>query len=230
MIGSFSSEGRPPASPRGGALGSRSGGCGSGCARIEIEHIKPHPDCGTATLDFTIETPWWLPDIHISHTGSSAASRTSRRRRVDMPVNGAQALLPGWERLSIWPCRCRRARTIRAAVLTGAARFWGRRRRSRGLRGAHAGARRQRHRARLRGDRDGWARDGRDDAARGEPAGERRAVRGLRGGRGGRAAAAAVRCGAGVWTTLVAPEDSSTADVDPVNDTVAELVAKFTSS
>ena len=34
---------------------------------------------------------------------------------------------------------------------------------------------------------------------------------------------------AGVWTTLVAPEDTSTAAVDPVNDTVDELVAKFTS-
>ena len=34
---------------------------------------------------------------------------------------------------------------------------------------------------------------------------------------------------AGVWTTLLAPEDTSTADVDPVNDTVAELVAEFTS-
>ena len=34
---------------------------------------------------------------------------------------------------------------------------------------------------------------------------------------------------AGVWTTLLAPEDTSTADIDPVNDTVAELVAEFTS-
>ena len=93
-------------------------------ARIEIEHIKPHPDAGTATLDFTIETPWWLPDIHISHTwefgGEPEIGGGRRDRHAGARRAGAAAGELGPP--STLPCRCRWERATPAAVLARRAR------------------------------------------------------------------------------------------------------------
>jgi hypothetical protein len=201
-------------------------------ARIEIEHIKPHPDAGTATLDFTIETPWWLPDIHISHTWTFGGEPELEAADViSMPVNGAQALeLAGGTAVDL-------------AVLLPA--------------GADDAARPY-----SLGELAQLGAPAPDEAVLasltpvpvdsviaidfaaavtdGLGTGETTPFLASRQENGELYADYEVvevgvrrrpRYGpdAGVWTTLVAPEDTSTAAVDPVNDTVDELVAKFTS-
>jgi hypothetical protein len=201
-------------------------------ARIEIEHIKPHPDAGTATLDFTVETPWWLPDIHISHTWTFGGEpELEAADVVSMPVRGAQALalaggtavdlavpLPAGADDAARPYSLGELAQLGApapdeavfAALTPvpvdsviaidfAAAV------TDGLGTGETtpmGASRQEN-GELYADYEVF-----------EVGVRRRARYGP---------------DAGVWTTLVAPEDTSTAAVDPVNDTVDELIAKFTS-
>ncbi len=61
--------------------------------RIEVEQIHPEPEGGRATIDLSIETPWFLPDLHVSHTwefGNDADM--SGARVVSLPVSGGKAL------------------------------------------------------------------------------------------------------------------------------------------
>ena len=201
-------------------------------ARIEVEHIKPHPDAGTATLDFTIETPWWLPDIHISHTWTFGGEpELEAADVVDMPVDGAQALLPANGT----------AVDLAVPLLSGADDA--RRPYSLG------------ELAQLGAPAPGpavfealtpvpvdsvIAIDFAAAVTDGLGTGETTPFAASRQENGelyadyevvevGVRRRARYGLDAGVWTTLVAPEDTSTAAVDPVNDTVDELVAKFTS-
>ena len=62
-------------------------------SRIVFENIHPEPESGRITVDFAIETPWFLPDIHVSHTwplGDDPAIDSARV--VSLPVRGGQAL------------------------------------------------------------------------------------------------------------------------------------------
>lgn len=62
-------------------------------SKIQVQSIRPEPESGSATLDFTIETPWWLPDLHISHTWRFGGDpEIAAAPVVSMPVSGAKAL------------------------------------------------------------------------------------------------------------------------------------------
>ncbi len=201
-------------------------------ARIEIEHIRPHPDCGTATLDFTIETPWWLPDLHISHTWKFGGDPELEAADVcALALNGAQALgLAGGTAVDLaLPLPAGADDPARPYSLAQLA-----------LLGPPAPDDAAFAALTPVGVESVIALDFAATVTDGLGTGETTPLGASRQENGELYADYEVveigvrrrprfGLGAGAWTTLVAPEDTSTADVDPVNDTVAELVAKFTS-
>jgi hypothetical protein len=235
MLGSFSSEGRS-AGIRASvvvALSVKVWRIRFGLkAKIQIEHIRPYPDAGTATLDFTIETPWWLPDIHISHTWTFGGEPEIEAADVmGLPVHGAQALgLAGGTAVDLAvPLPAGAGDASRSyslgelaqlglpapdnAVFEGltpvpvdsviAIDFAATMTDQLGTGETTPLAASRQENGELYADYEVFELGVRRRARFGQDA--------------------------GVWTTLIAPEDTSTAAVDPVNDTVDELVAKFTS-
>ena len=61
-------------------------------SRILLENIHPEPESGRITVDFAIETPWFLPDIHVSHTWPLGDDPAIESAVVSLPVRGGQAL------------------------------------------------------------------------------------------------------------------------------------------
>jgi hypothetical protein len=199
-------------------------------AHIEIEHIRPRPDGGTATLAFTIETPWWLPNLHISHTTTFGGEPEIGTADVlALPLRGAQALgLATGSAIDLaTPLPAGAADAGRAYTLDELAQL-----------GPPA-----------IGDDvvdalvpvpvdSEIAIDFAATVTNGMGVGETTPPDSSRQENGelwadyevielGVSRRARYGPDAGVWSTLLAPEDTSTTTVDPVTDTVDELVAKF---
>jgi hypothetical protein len=235
LLGSFSSEGKSA-----GILASIKAGLSvtvwhirfGVSAGIEVEDIRPQPDAGTATVHFTIETPWWLPDIHVSHTFTFGDDPDLQLADVvALPVRGSQALgLAGGTAVDLaTPPPAGAGDPARAYSLSELAAL--------GPPTADDA---------LFDDLTPVAVDSvvavdfaatmTDQLGTGEttPLAASRQANGelwadyevIELGVRRRA-----RYGpdAGAWTTLLAPEDTSTAAIDPTTDSVADLVAKFTS-
>ena len=161
MLGSFSSEGRSAGILATVEAALSDQGLAAPLRPARADRDRAHqaaPRRGTATLDFTIETPWWLPDIHISHTwtfgGEPEIEAGGRAPAARARRAGARARRRHGRRPRA--CRCRPARMTRHAPYSLASSPSSARPApgEEVFDGAHAGRRRQRDRDRLRGDRD----------------------------------------------------------------------------